>query len=98
MTGYLRSAADGAILLAVKAVPGAKRDEIAGPLGDRLKIRVAAPPEGGRANRAITELLARALGMKARDIELVAGASGAEKTFRLRGVSLADAGRLLSEA
>ena len=34
----------------VKAVPGAKREEIAGALGDRLKIRVAQPPEGGRAN------------------------------------------------
>ena len=47
------------LVLRVKAVPGAKRDAIAGALGDRLKIRVAAPPEDGQANAAIRALLAR---------------------------------------
>ena len=35
------------VLLLVKMVPGASRDEIAGVVGDRLKVRVAAPPEDG---------------------------------------------------
>ncbi len=68
----------------VKAVPGAKRDEIAGPLGDRLKIRVAQPPEGGRANEAIRTLLAKALAVGERDIELTQGPTNPQKVFRVR--------------
>ena len=52
---WLSRSSDGAWLIRVKAVPGASRDEIAGPLGDRLKIRIAAPPEGGKANKAIAK-------------------------------------------
>jgi uncharacterized protein len=75
------------VRLFVKAVPGAKRDEIVGRLGDRLKIRVSAPPEGGKANEAICELLAAALGVKPRDVRVVAGTSRAEKTIEIEGVT-----------
>ncbi len=68
----------------IKAVPGAARDEIVGVLGDRLKIRVSQPPEGGRANEGIRALLAEALGVSQRDIELVRGASHPMKDFRIR--------------
>lgn len=80
----------GGVLIAVKAVPGAKRDEIVGLLGERLKVRVSAPPEGGRANKAICALLARELGVKESDVEVVAGATRAEKSVRIGGVSAAD--------
>ena len=73
------------IELRLKAVPGAKRDEIAGALGDRLKVRVAQPPEGGRANEAIRELLASRLGLSVRDIEIVQGATNPQKTVRICG-------------
>lgn len=76
-----------AVLLAVKVVPGAKRDGVAGRLGDRLKVRVAAPPEGGRANRAVCALIARELGVRASAVEVVSGHASAEKTLRVRGVS-----------
>ncbi|MCW5776978.1 MAG: DUF167 domain-containing protein [Phycisphaeraceae bacterium] len=79
----------GAVLLAVKVVPGAKRDGVAGRLGDRLKVRVAAPPEGGRANRAVCELIARELGVRASAVEVVSGHASAEKTLRIRGVDAA---------
>lgn len=79
--------------LRVKAVPGAKRDEIVGVLGDRLKVRVSQPPEGGRANEAIRELLAARLGVALREIEIVQGATNPQKTVRIRG-SATDAPRL----
>ena len=79
--------------LRVKAVPGARRDELAGPLGDRLKIRVAQPPEGGRANDAIRELLAARLGVAARRVEIVQGATNPQKTVRVLGMA-GDAARL----
>lgn len=79
---------DGAVMIAVKAVPGAKRDEVAGPLGERLKVRVAQPPEGGKANKAICELLAKELGVKPGAVSVVRGTSNAEKVLRVEGLSL----------
>lgn len=78
-----------AALIAVKAVPGAKRDEVVGRLGERLKVRVSQPPEGGKANRAICELLAEELGVRPSAVTIVRGQSSAEKTVRVEGVSAA---------
>jgi uncharacterized protein (TIGR00251 family) len=86
---------DGSMLIAVKAVPGASRDQIAGVMGDRLKVRVAAPPEGGKANKAIESLLAAALGINKRDVEVVQGRASAEKTVRVAAVTAIEAGRRL---
>ncbi len=82
------------ILLRVKAVPGASRDQVAGALGDRLKIRISAPPEGGKANAAIIRLLAKSLGVKRADVALVSGQSNAEKVFRIVGERADIASRL----
>jgi uncharacterized protein len=73
------------VLVRVKAVPGARREAIAGPLGDRIKVRVTAPPEGGRANRAVCALLAGALGRPARDARVVRGHASPEKTVLVVG-------------
>lgn len=75
------------LLIRVKAVPGASRDALAGTLGDRLKIRVSAPPEGGKANAAIVRVLAKALGTSERSIELLSGSASPLKMFRAAGVS-----------
>jgi uncharacterized protein len=71
-------------MLRVKAVPGAKRDAIVGLLGDRLKVRVAAPPEGGRANESIRRLITQALGLSAKAISIESGATSPEKLLRIR--------------
>ena len=71
----------GGYEIRLKVVPGASRSEVVGPLGDRLKVRVAAPAEGGKANRAVVELLRRWLGAKR--VTIVAGQSSAEKTVRV---------------
>ena len=85
----------GHVLIRVKAVPGASRDTLAGVLGDRLKIRVGAPPEGGKANRAIAALLAGAMGVKERDVEVVSGLTNPEKLVLVRGIALETARRAL---
>ena len=83
--------------LKVKAVPGASRSEIVGRLGEALKIRVVAPPEGGKANREILELLAAKLGLPASGVSLVSGASSPAKVFELRGFTAEQAwARLLA--
>lgn len=83
------------VVIDVKAVPGASRDQISGVLGERLKIRVSAPPEGGKANAAICSLLAGALGAPARNAEVIAGPTRAEKTVRVLGVDEAGARKAL---
>lgn len=81
--------------LPVKVVPGARRDQIAGPLGGRLKIRVAAPPEGGRANDAVCALVAATLGLRPRQVRVVSGHASPEKVVRITGVDPALVRRLL---
>jgi uncharacterized protein len=79
----------------VKAVPGASRESIAGRLGDRIKLKVAAPAEGGKANDAIRRLLAGALKVRASQIRIESGLSHPEKTYVVAGVSESDARRAL---
>lgn len=62
----------------VWVVPGARRTEIVGYHGDALRIRVAAPPEKGIANKAVARLLSDALHAKVR---LVSGAASRRKRF-----------------
>ncbi len=87
---FLRQDGDD-LLISIRAVPGASRDEIAGPIGDRLKVRVAAPPEDGRANRAVCAVVAAALGLRASAVKLESGAGARDKTLRVRGIRAADA-------
>lgn len=65
---------DDRISLVVRLVPRAARDEIIGwTADDSLKVRVTAPPVDRKANRALVELLASALGVPRADVELVSG-------------------------
>ncbi|BAU48754.1 hypothetical protein SVA_2204 [Sulfurifustis variabilis] len=73
--------------LNVKVVPGASRSGIAGWLGEVLKVRVAAPPEGGRANAAVERLIAEALGLPRAQVRLISGASSARKTLEIAGMA-----------
>lgn len=70
--------------LRVKVVPGASRSEIVGVLGNRLKIRIAAPPEKGKANQALLLLIADWLGAK--NVELMGDMAMRKKTVRVVGV------------
>lgn len=77
-------------LLWIKAVPGASRDQLAGPVGDRLKIRIAAAPEAGKANKAIVKLLAQALNVRANQVTIESGRTNPEKIVRIAGVRADD--------
>jgi uncharacterized protein YggU (UPF0235/DUF167 family) len=91
------TAVPGGVQILVKAVPGASRDRIAGWLGDYLKVAVAAPPEGGRANKAICRLLADSMGVRPKDIQLLAGAGAPRKRFLVEGLSVAQARQRLAK-
>lgn len=59
-------------------------------------MRVAAPAEAGKANRAVVDLLRDWLG--ASDVEIVAGLSRAQKTLRVRGISALAEEKLRAES
>ena len=76
-----------AVRVWVKAVPGASRDQVAGVLGDQLKVRVSAPAEGGRANKAICETIAKMLGIRVKQVTIESGHTNPEKIVRIEGAS-----------
>ena len=85
--GYVEPGAEG-VLLRVKVVPGASRTKVAGLIGDRVKITVAAPPEKGKANATLESFLAKLCGLRKRDVSVVAGRTSAAKSVQLHGVSV----------
>jgi uncharacterized protein len=86
----------GGVLLWIKAVPGASRDGVAGAVGERLKVRISAPPEGGRANRAVCAVLAEALNIKPRDVTIRSGGAHPEKVIHIAGLPPDEVVRRLS--
>jgi len=88
VTARVAPSADGrATLISVKVVPGASRSRIAGPHGDAWKVQVAAPPERGRANDAVCELFAEALGVPRRAVSVARGLTSPSKTIRVDGLA-----------
>ena len=71
----------------MKVVPAAAKDEIVGWLEGALKVRVQAPPEDGRANRALEALLAEALSLKKNAVTVTAGKSSARKHVAITGLT-----------
>lgn len=74
-------------MLLVKAAPSARRNGIQGTHAGQLKVSVTAAPEKGKANKALVEVLARQLGLKRSDIQLVQGETSSQKQFLIRGLS-----------
>src|SRR3990172_13075694 len=66
--------------LAIRVAPRARKDEIVEILADQtIKIRLAAPPVDGKANKALIEFLAKVLDVPRSRVEIIAGASGRDK-------------------
>lgn len=75
-------------LLKLRVVPNASRNEVVGWHGEALKIKVQAPPEDGKANEAVIETLAAALGISRRNIAITHGAKSRDKTVALETLTI----------
>jgi uncharacterized protein (TIGR00251 family) len=84
----------GALVFAVRVVPRASKSAAAGEHVGALRVRVAAPPVGGAANEELARFLARALGVAARDVEILSGHASKSKRVRVRGARAEDLLRL----
>jgi uncharacterized protein len=88
MSSWYRRNADGSLVLAIHAQPGAKRTGVAGVHGEALKVRVAAPPLEDRANDALIEFLAERFDVPKRNVTLVSGHKSRDKRFAIAGATL----------
>jgi uncharacterized protein (TIGR00251 family) len=78
---------DGAdLLLEVRVQPRASQTEFAGLMGDRLRVRLQAPPVDGKANASLVEFVADAFGVPRSAVVLEKGLTGRDKRLRVRGV------------
>lgn len=91
---YLRGQADGT-LLSVKLQPRASANEIGGPLGAELRIKVTAPPVDAAANEALVKLLAGCLECVRGRVELIRGHKSRHKVVKLHGFEPEEALRKL---
>jgi len=89
----------GGLTLAVKVTPRARRAGLLGRAEDgTLRLAVAEPAEGGRANAAVLRLLAETLGVAPSSCTLVRGASARQKRIHVAGDAEAITARLASLA
>jgi uncharacterized protein len=84
--------------LRLRVSPGAKRAAVVGRYGEGWKVRVAAPPEAGRANAAVVRLIATAVSVSPEAVRLVSGHSGRDKIVELAGIDAASTDRRLASA
>ena len=74
-------------LLRLTVVPGAQRTQVVGLHGDRLKVRLAAPPEKGAANRELIDFLARSLNLPKSSLKLTQGVQSRSKVVAVYDLS-----------
>jgi len=74
-------------VLAVRAQPGARKNCLRGEQSGALRVAVTQVAEKGKANEAVVEVLAEALGLKRSQIELLAGPAQRDKRFLIRGMT-----------
>jgi uncharacterized protein len=84
--------------ISITVSPGAARTELVGKHGDGWKARIAAPPERGRANEALIELLADTLGVPRSSVHVVSGLAAKKKVVVVDGLAGSEAERRLARS
>jgi uncharacterized protein (TIGR00251 family) len=74
------------LILKIKVEPRSSRSGIAGMYGDSLKVKLTSAPVDGKANKELIALLAKELGIKKRDVEILSGETSKNKVVKLIGV------------
>ena len=82
--------------IALRLIPRARMNEIAGERNGVLLVRVTAPPVDGRANAALCRLIAKRVGVGVRSVSVLHGTGSREKVVRVEGISAEDLRRALS--
>ena len=83
---YVSDSKDG-VILRVQVQPRASRDEVMGPHGDGLKIRITAAPVAGAANKHLLKFLAKKLRVARSQISITSGATSRAKSIAIEGIT-----------
>ena len=67
--------------ITLKVIPSSSKDRVEGWMGERLKVKVKAPPEKGKANQAVIRLLQKFLDLPKGSITLESGQTSSNKTI-----------------
>jgi len=86
---WIRETTKG-VLLPVRAVPRASKNEIQGVHGDALKVRLQAPPVEGKANQALIRFLSDALDIPRSQLSIASGETGRNKAVLITSVTKAE--------
>ena len=86
MSEYVSDSEKG-VILRVQVQPRASRDEVMGPHGDGLKIRITAAPVAGAANKHLLKFLAKKLRVARSQISITSGATSRAKSIAIQGIS-----------
>ncbi|MEZ5424747.1 MAG: DUF167 domain-containing protein [Pyrinomonadaceae bacterium] len=81
---------DGSLVFNVRVVPRASKSEIVGEHDGALKVRLAAPPVEGAANRELIKLLAKSFGVAKSDVGIISGETARTKQVRIDGARSKD--------
>jgi uncharacterized protein YggU (UPF0235/DUF167 family) len=92
------TSAETPLRLFVRVVPGARRSEVVGRVGEAWKLRVAAPPERGRANDELVALLARTLDVPRSSVRVARGHTTGQKLVEVERLTREEAERRLVSA
>ena len=83
--------------ISVHVKPSAQKSEILGFKDDYLELRVAAPPDKGKANNELVAFLAKSLGVAKGDVTILSGATARRKVVSIAGLDKEEVVRRLSE-
>jgi len=86
MSSYVKESGDG-VVLKVQVQPRASRDEVVGPHGEALKIRITVPPVAGAANKHLLKFLAKKLQVARSQMSIASGATSRAKSIAIEGIS-----------
>ncbi len=90
----IREIEDG-IVVSVKVQPNSSNDRVIGEYADQIKIAVTVAPEKGKANKAVIKLVAKWLGIKNSDIQIISGETSRDKELFIRNITEEDLYRLV---
>ena len=78
---------DGGIVFEIKVIPGSSKTAVSGLLGEKIKIKISAAAEKGKANKCLIEFLSKKLGVKKNAIRIISGQTSTLKRLQVSGLS-----------
>ena len=78
------------VRISVKVLPNAGKNEIIGPVNGVWRIKIAAPPDKGKANKELVDFLSEILGVRKNNLNILKGHSSHNKILAVEGISPED--------